>query len=232
MVNTIDYFNDLDTLFGKLRSACSKEWDDYCNHEFVLRIGDGKLAEKCFRHYLEQDYIFLMHFARAYALAVYKSESLVDMRAAASSINAILNYEMEIHVKYCLNWGLKEEEMQRIEEARANMAYTRYVLDRGLAGDILDLHVALAPCIVGYAVIGRNLANNPKTKFEDNPYGDWIETYAAKEYQDVAKKAVDHLEELAPSRMGEGRFERLVKTFRQATLLEIGFWDMGLNMQT
>ncbi len=232
MIETIDYFCNSDTLFWKLRSACKKEWDDYCNHEFVLRVGEGSLPEKCFRHYLQQDYIFLTHFARAYALAVYKSESLNDMRAAASSINSILNYEMELHVKYCLNWGLKEEEMQQVEEARANMAYTRYVLDKGLAGDILDLHVALAPCIVGYAVIGRDLVNNPKVMLKDNRYRDWIETYAAEEYQDVAKKAVNHLDELAASRMGEGRFESLVKTFRQATQLEIGFWDMGLKMQT
>jgi thiaminase/transcriptional activator TenA len=232
MTNTIDYFSDFNTLFGKLRLECSKEWDDYCNHDFVLLAGNGKLPEKCFRHYLEQDYIFLIHFARAYALAVYKSESLDEMRAAASSINAILNYEMEIHVKYCLNWGLKEEEMQRIEEAKANMAYTRFVLDKGLAGDILDLHVALSPCIVGYAVIGRNLMDNPEIKLEDNPYKEWIEAYAAQEYQDVAKKAVDHLDELAASRMGKGRFEKLVRTFRQAILLEIGFWDMGLHVQT
>jgi thiaminase len=33
------------------------------------------------------------------------------------------------------------------------------------------------------------------------------------------------------SRMGPGRFESLVKTFRQATSLEIGFWDMGLHIQ-
>ena len=232
MTDTIDYFSNTDTLFGKLCSACSKEWDDYCNHEFVLQAGNGKLPEGCFRHYLEQDYLFLMHFARAYALAVYKSESLSEMRAAASSINAILNYEMEIHVTYCEHWGLKEEEMQRIEEARANMAYTRYVLDKGLAGDILDLHVALSPCIVGYAVIGRNLVDNPEIKLDGNPYRDWIETYAAEEYQDVAKKAVNHLDELAASRMGEGRFERLVRTFRQAVLLEIGFWDMGLEVQS
>ena len=108
MVETNDYFCNSNTLFGKLRLACTKEWNAYCNHDFVLKLGDGELPEKCFRHYLEQDYIFLMHFARAYALAVYKSESLADMRSAASSINAILNYEMEIHVKYCLKWGLKE----------------------------------------------------------------------------------------------------------------------------
>ena len=226
-----DGFNDPNTLFGRLRSACSKEWDDYCNHEFVRRLGDATLPQQNFRHYLQQDYLFIIHFCRAWAIAVYKAETLTDMRAAAKSLNNMLNYEMALHVKYCANWGIEEQDMQHIEEARANMAYTRYVLDRGLAGDILDLHVALAPCIIGYAVIGKKLASDPGTKLEDNPYKDWIALYAAEEYQDVGRAAVRHLDELAVSRMGEGRFESLVKTFRQAVSLEIGFWDMGLNLE-
>lgn len=231
MTNKLDCFNDSNTLFGRLRSACTKEWEAYCNHEFVRRLGDATLPQQSFRHYLEQDYLFIMHFSRAWALAVYKSETLSDMRAAATSLNNMLNYEMELHVKYCVGWGLGEQDMQRIEEARANMAYTRYVLDRGLAGDILDLHVALAPCIIGYAVIGNRLATDPATKLEGNPYKDWIEMYAAEEYQNVGQAAVRHLDELAASRMGPGRFQSLAKTFRQAVSLEIGFWDMGLNLQ-
>ena len=231
MTNNLDSFNDPNTLFGRLRSACSKEWDDFCNHEFVRRLDDATLPQQSFRHYLEQDYLFIMHFSRAWALAVYKSETLSDMRAAATSLNNMLNYEMKLHVKYCVGWGLGEQDMQQIEEARANMAYTRYVLDRGLAGDILDLHVALAPCIIGYAVIGKRLVTDPATELEGNPYKDWIEMYAAEEYQNVGRAAVRHLDELAASRMGPGRFQSLVKTFRQAVSLEIGFWDMGLNLQ-
>jgi thiaminase (transcriptional activator TenA) len=54
--------------------------------------------------------------------------------------------------------------------------------------------------------------------------------YAGEEFQNVARMAVRYLYELAGSRMGPGRFECLVKTFRQATSLEIGFWDMGLTL--
>ena len=231
MTKDVDNFNDPNTLFGRLRLACADEWAGYCNHEFVQRIGDATLPEQSFRHYLEQDYLFLIHFSRAWALAVYKADTLADMRAAASTLNAIINYEMELHVKYCAGWGLTEQEMELKNEARANMAYTRYVLERGLAGDVLDLHVALAPCVIGYAVIGKNLVNDPKTKLEGNPYKYWIEMYSGEEFQNVAKAAVLNLDKLAASRMGAGRFESLVKTFRQATSLEIGFWDMGLNIQ-
>ncbi len=227
-----DAFNDPDTLFGKLRSSCPEEWNAYCRHPFVAGIGDGTLPESCFRHYLQQDYLFLIHFSRAWALAVYKSETLSDMRDAASTLHALLNHEMNLHVEYCSRWGLTEKEMESAPEAKANMAYTRYVLERGAAGDVLDLHVALAPCVIGYAVIGRDLVNDPKTELEGNPYREWIEMYAGEEFQSVAKGAVDHLDRLASSRMAPGRFESLARTFRQATSLEVGFWDMGLHLQS
>jgi thiaminase/transcriptional activator TenA len=138
---------------------------------------------------------------------------------------------MDIHVKYCAGWGITEQDMERTDEAKANMAYTRYVLERGLAGDILDLQVALAPCVIGYAVIGTNLVADPKTKLEGNPYREWIEMYAGEAYQDVAKDSVRHLDELAASRLGPGRFESLARTFRQATSLEVDFWEMGLHLK-
>ena len=43
-------------------------------------MADGWLSEGAFRHYLVQDYLFLIEFARAYALSVYKSPKLADMR--------------------------------------------------------------------------------------------------------------------------------------------------------
>jgi thiaminase/transcriptional activator TenA len=231
MVKTLDHLSDPGTLFGRLCAACAEEWDAYCNHPFVQGIGNGTLPQPSFRHYLQQDYLFLIHFSRAWALAVYKAETLSDMRAAASTLNALLNHEMNLHVKYCAAWGITEEEMEGLAEARANMAYTRYVLERGLSGDILDLHVALAPCVIGYAVIGNRLMTDPATKLEGNPYQDWIQMYGGEAFQEVARAAVGHLDRLAASRMAPGRYEGLVKTFRQATLLEIGFWDMGLKVE-
>src|SRR3712207_1345708 len=113
-----------------------------------MRLADGSLPEAGFRHYLVQDYLFLIQLARAYALAVYKSDTLADMRQAGAAMSAILDMEMGLHVQYCAQWGLDEAGMAATPEATHTLAYTRFVLERGMAGDLLDLHVALAPCIV------------------------------------------------------------------------------------
>jgi len=217
------------SLYAQLKDVCRVDWLAYTEHPFVRGLADGSLPEAAFRYYLGQDYLFLIHFARAYGLAVYKADTLEDMRAAASSISAILDIEMELHVKFCAGWGLSEAEMAALPEDNATMAYTRFVLEAGLAGDLLDLHAALAPCILGYAEIGAALAADRSTKRDGNPYSDWIEMYSSAEYQKVARDEIATIERLGDRRGGEARFKSLAKTFRAATRLESDFWQMGMD---
>lgn len=217
------------SLFTRLRETCADDWEAYTRHEFVQGIQDGTLPEACFRHYLVQDYLFLIHFGRAYALAAYKADTLEDIRAAAESLRVITDVEMGLHVEFCREWGLSEAQMQAAPEAEENMAYTRYVLERGMAGDALDLHVALMPCMCGYADIGTQLAEDTATVWDGNPYRAWIEMYASDEYQDGTVQALNAVDRLYARRAGENRMPDLIKTFEQATRLEIGFWQMGMN---
>jgi thiaminase/transcriptional activator TenA len=219
-----------DNLFERLKAETADDWQAYVDHEFVSRLGDGSLPQAAFRHYLIQDYLFLIQFARAYALAVYKSDTLADMRAAAAAISGILDTEMQLHVEFCADWGLTEQQMEASPEDNANMAYTRYVLEKGHAGDILDLHVALSPCVIGYGEIGAKLAAHGPVP--GNPYQAWIDMYAGEDYQSVAAAANETIERLAASRLTEARYRSLVRTFAQATRLEAAFWTMGLEQAT
>jgi thiaminase/transcriptional activator TenA len=141
------------SFFERLKTAASAEWRAYTEHRFTNGLADGSLAEAAFRHYLVQDYLFLIEFARAYALAVYKSPRLADMREAAAGLSAILDIEMNLHVKLCAGWGLSPSDLEQTPPAVEMLAYTRYVLDAGMRGDLLALKVALAPCVIGYAEI-------------------------------------------------------------------------------
>ncbi|PKU25108.1 TenA family protein [Telmatospirillum siberiense] len=217
------------TLFSRLRSDAAVDWEAFVGHGFVHRLGDGSLPEDCFRHYLGQDYLFLIQFARAYGLAVYKSETLEDMRQAAAGMAGILD-EMGLHVKYCHDWGITKAEMAGLAEARATLAYTRFVLDRGVAGDLLDLHVALAPCIIGYAEIGARLRKAAGSGLAGNPYRQWIDAYAGADYQALAGAQVAQIDRLMAARGGPGRYEGLLRVFRQAVRLETDFWEMGLTL--
>ncbi|GBD49329.1 thiaminase II [Methylopila sp. Yamaguchi] len=215
------------TLFERLKADAAAEWRSYVDHDFVRALGDGSLPEAAFRSYLVQDYLFLIQFARAYGLAVYKGGRLSDMRAAAATLHAILDVEMDLHVRVCAQWGLTERDLEAAEEGGACVAYTRFVLDAGLRGDLLDLLTALSPCVVGYAEIGAALARGGVAA--DNPYRSWIEEYAGSAYQQIAESARATLDRLGEERLTLTRYAELAKLFAAASRLEAAFWQAGLD---
>ena len=215
-------------LFRRLVAAAGDAWPTYTRHDFVLRLAHGDLPEPAFRRYLVQDYLFLLHFARAWGLAVYKSDTLAEMRRAQSLVAATLDVEIGLHIDYCRGWGLSEAAMNAEPEALETVAYTRFVLDRGLAGDRLDLEIALAPCVIGYAEIARDRLADPATRRDGNPYREWLDMYAGDEYQQLARDAAAALDEQFVRRGGEGRLPALAATFTTAARLEADFWQMGL----
>ncbi len=218
-----------DGLFERLRDACRDSWDAYTTHPFTRGLGDGTLPVESFRHYLIQDYLFLVQFARAWALAVYKADNLADMTFVNNSVKAILDGEMAMHVKYCESWGISKEEIETYEEAEATIAYTRFVLEAGMQGDILDLVTALVPCTVGYAEIAMRLEEAEWRREDGNRYNDWIAAYSSDDYRRIARGKADFVDRLWHTRAGGGRFESLATIFDRACRLETSFWRMGLE---
>lgn len=209
--------------------AAAPEWDAYTRHGFVQGMCDGSLPRPAFLRYLVQDYLFLIQFSRAWALAVVKAGDLDEMRACAATVHTLLDQEMSLHVQTCAAAGIDTAAMLRTPEAITNIAYTRYVLDAGLSGDFLDLLAALMPCVLGYGEIGLRLAHEAAP---DTPYRDWIETYAGAEYQDACHKAGRLLDAALEKRLGANpkaspRWDELGHRFATATRLEAAFWDLG-----
>ena len=215
--------------FDILKERNAGDWQRYCEHRFVRELADGSLPQEAFRHYLKQDYLFLIQFARAWGLAVYKSRDLAEIRQGLGSLKAIVDVEMGLHVRYCAEWGIDEVDLPGLQESRATLAYTRYVLDVGMSGDLLDLHVALAPCIIGYGEIANWIPGQPFAKIAGNLYQEWIEMYAGEEYQEHIRSELEWLN-LRLSQVDETRLNRLSLIFRDATRLEADFWQMGLDL--
>ena len=217
--------------FALLRAGCPEPWRAYTHHPFVQGLGDGTLPQASFLHYLVQDYVFLVHFARAWSLGVVKAETLDEMKICASTVDVLVNHEMALHVKTCAQAGIDEATLFAASEEFENLAYTRYVMDAGLQGDFLDLMVALAPCCFGYGEIGARLVQSATP---DTPYHDWIATYAEDDYQNVMV-SLGHMIDCAVTRRlgddpaGSARWPHLQARFTTATRLEVAFWDMGLR---
>jgi len=142
----------------------------------------------------------------------------------------ILDVETKLHIRLAERWGRSPADLEGAGEARATIAYTRFVLDTGMRGDLLDLMTALSPCVIGYAEIGATLAASAGGRAADNPYREWIAEYAGEAYQTLAADARAELQRLADAGLTEARYPRLREIFRQATKLEADFWQMGLDL--
>lgn len=219
---------DYGRAFALWRGECLPDWQAYTRHPFVEGMRDGTLPRAAFLTYLVQDYLFLLHFSRAWALAVAKAATLAEMQAAAATVHALLHGEMALHVGICAAAGISKESLLAAEEAPENMAYTRYVLEAGYSGDFLDLLAALAPCVLGYGEIGVRLARLAR----ETPYADWIATYGGAEYQALCRDTGALIDGALARRLGDRpeetpRWSMLSRRFHDATRLEVRFWDLG-----
>lgn len=214
--------------FALWRADCEGPWRAYTHHAFVEGLCDGSLPRAAFLNYLRQDYLFLMHFSRAWALAVVKAGNLAEMQAASATVHALLHFEMALHVAICAAEGITPAELEAAEEAPQTLAYTRYVLEAGYSGDLLDLLAALAPCVLGYGEIGARLL----AEAGDTPYRDWIETYGGAEFQQLCRDTGALIDRAVADRLGAAperlpRWSALAACFATATRLEAGFWGTG-----
>lgn len=219
---------DYGQAFARWRAACPGPWADYTRHAFVRGLADGSLPRAAFLNYLRQDYLFLIHFSRAWSLAVVKAGTLEEMQIASSTVHLILHEEMALHVGLCAEAGISQAELLATVEAPENMAYTRYVLEAGFSGDFLDLLAALAPCVFGYGEIGARLL----PEAVDTPYRSWIETYASDEFQQACRDIGALMDGAIARRLGPDaaslpRWKDLEAKFEAATRLEAGFWGLG-----
>ncbi|KAF6805191.1 thiamine biosynthesis protein (thi-4) [Colletotrichum musicola] len=202
-------------------------WKTFVYHPFVMAMGDGTLPIKSFKQYLVQDYLYLVHFARANALASYKAKNIADVAAGATIVQHITR-EMSLHIDYCKGFGITVPQIEATEEHQACTAYTRYVLDVGQSEDWIGLQMALAPCLLGYGAVAKQLHGDVKTKRDGNTYWSWIENYVADDYVQAVKTGSELIERHALLQ-SPSSIERLIKIFihgTKARQMEIGFWEM------
>ena len=210
-------------LFEKLKNSCRSEWTQYTNHDFGNKLAQGTLNYNGFIKYLQQDYIYLIHYMRCFAMLSYKGRNQKEMNFAIEKLIGIRDVEMGMHKTFTeLNINVDD-----IEEHVNCIAYTRYLLDIAVTGDYLDLLVALAPCFVGYGEMGSNIKDI--TNYDNNKYSEWIKMYGDDDYIQACEIFTIYLNSYE-NEITEVKFERLAKIFKEVTKLEIYFFDIAMEV--
>lgn len=151
-------------------------------------------------------------------------------------------------MQYCEEYGYDLATLIAEPEAAPCSAYARYVLDVGNQGDVLDLYMAVASCLVGYGEVGlwlKRRVDKGEIKLEGNPYKRWIETYCAEDFLDAIRVGIgmsalrpmrkslmtDNLEKrIAADPPSPEKLKKLTSIWQDCVRLERNFWEMGLQI--
>ena len=212
--------------YQTLRHNCPT-WDDYIQHDFVKQLTAGTLAPDSFRHYLVQDYLYLIHYTRVMALSVYKSDTLAQMRIGQAGINAMLDMEIAMYLDFCRQWNIPLEQVENAPESAVTIAYSRYILDAAMSGSLAELYAAIAPCLMGYGEIGRCIKD--EGFIDNNPYQPWIDVFSSDEFQVITAQNEAQINTLLAdaSPAQADKFQRL---FNTAARMEVNFWQQALDL--
>ena len=212
--------------YQTLRHNCPT-WDDYIQHDFVKQLTAGTLAADSFRHYLVQDYLYLIHYTRVMALSVYKSDTLAQMRVGQAGINAMLDMEIAMYLDFCHQWNIPLEQVENAPESAVTIAYSRYILDAAMSGSLAELYAAIAPCLMGYGEIGRRIKD--EGFIDNNPYQPWIDVFSSDEFQVITAQNEAQINTLLAdaSPAQADKFQRL---FNTAARMEVNFWQQALDL--
>ena len=212
-----------------LRSKCAASWDLEKRHLFVLGIGDGTLPLDIFRYFMRQDYVYLVEFSRAIAIAAAKAKSIDDMGWFARLLHETLNTEMALHVSFCAEFGITEQELESTAPSPTTLAYTRHLTGTAFAGGVEETAAAILPCSWGYSEIGKMLEDRGLPA--DKPlYARWIEMYASDEFAELATWLRDFVDRAASSATEDGR-RRMEEAFVASSRYEYMFWDAAYRME-
>ena len=200
-------------------------WEAYLEHPFVKGIGEGTLDKEKFKHYLKQDYIYLIEYSRIFAIGASKSKDLKSMTMFADLLHGTMNYEMDLHRKYADQFGISKQELEAKKPSATMTAYTSYMLNKAQLGGVENATAAVLACAWSYNYIGKNLAKLPGA-VDDEFYGHWVKTYSSEGFTKIANDCKDLLNELTAEKSVD-ELKELEEIVVKTSNFEYMFWEMA-----
>ncbi|CAI4039012.1 hypothetical protein SMKI_06G3640 [Saccharomyces mikatae IFO 1815] len=205
-------------------------WDSYVNHEFVKKVAEGTLDRKKFKFFIEQDYLYLLNYARISCIAGSKSPSLEDLEKELVIVDCVRNGLNQHERRLREGFGVKDpDHLQKIQRGPALRAYCRYFNDVARRGNWQELVIALNPCLMGY-VHALTKIKDEVTVAEGTLYREWCDTYSSTWCHEAmleGERLLNHILETYPPE----QLDTLVTIYAEVCELEANFWTAALEYE-
>jgi thiaminase/transcriptional activator TenA len=211
-----------------LRALADPIWRAQHDHPFVRGIGDGTLDVERFKHWIRQDYRFLIEYCRLFALAAARAPDLPTLARFADLLQATARTEMDLHRAYARELAISEAQLEAEPMAPTTRGYTDFLLRVAATGDFAELAAGLLPCMWGFSAIGQAL--RARGLPAEPHYAKWIEMYADPEFAALAAWCRDLVDRLAEG-ASEAARRRMEDVFLTSSRYEYLFWEMAWRLE-
>ncbi|MDR1172847.1 MAG: thiaminase II [Bacteroidales bacterium] len=190
---------------------------------YIKELMDGTLPMEKFQFYLAQDSIYLESFGRTFALIAARADSIQDSLAYIRFAEMVIVVEREMHESYFRSFNLTDTGC-----AEPACHHYNHFLKSTAALDAVEVGMAATlPCFWIYREVGDYIYKNHSA---NNPYQQWIDTYASEEFSVFVNQAIDICDAVA-SQCTEKQQRAMTDAFITASRLEFQFWDSAYYLE-
>jgi thiaminase/transcriptional activator TenA len=193
-------------------------------HPFNQELAAGALSRARFQFYLQQDALYLTDFARALGLIAARSEGSEQVVSFLNFAIGAIVAERSLHESYFRLYEIQPETTY----APACFTYTRSLLASAALDPYEVAIAAVLPCFWIYREVGSAIY---RTAQPDNPYQQWIDTYAGEEFAQVVQQALDITDSIA-QHTTETMRGKMTAAFVTSSRLEWLFWDSAYRLES
>jgi len=191
---------------------------------FIKELMNGTLNEEKFIFYIQQDALYLSDFGKVLIGIASKLTKQKHIDTFIRFAGETIVVENILHESF-MN---KLENKKQLIASPSCLLYTSYLLRQLAISPVEVIVAAVLPCFWIYKEVGDYILEN-QTK-NNNPYQDWINTYAGEEFSLSVKKAIDICDELADNCTREQQLQ-MTNAFIMCSKFEYMFWDSAYKME-
>jgi thiaminase/transcriptional activator TenA len=202
-------------------------WAAQFDHPFVVELAEGTLDPAAFRHWVEQDYRYLLDYARVFAVAGARARDEATMTHLMGVGHTVLDYEMDLHREFAADYGLTPEDLASVEKAPTCVAYTSFLVRTAHEGSLAEIAAAIYPCGQGFLDVAEHAA---ALATEEHRYTPFVEKYTSEEFREAVDWMRSFVDDCAERYPGER--DAMREAFLTSARLEHAFWEMAYTRET
>lgn len=190
---------------------------------FIQELITGKLSQKRFLFYIQQDAIYINTFTTLLAKLAKRIEAPKYKLYFENFIQENMEEEKELHKHY-----LKATKLTDISPIGACLSLLQFNKELAEHPYIEVAIAGILPCFMIYQQLGTYIYN--KHIKDNHPYSMWINTYAGAEHAASVHKIQEIYEDYTNNATPSRRIQ-MDEYYRKGVLLDQLFWRGCYNMQ-